>query len=98
MNFEGKSGYFLKLGATTLFVLCLLSIGISGVIGIILALKVNFLLAIAVMVALCFFLFPIYLICLAIYNIGQNAENISAMLDLVKSTADKVNEMTSNPQ
>ena len=98
MTNEGNSGTTLKSCATAFFVLCLLLVGIPGAIGVVMALKISFLLALAILAGLGVVMFSVYLLSFAIATIGENAENISAMLDLVKSTADKVNEMTSNPQ
>ena len=93
MTNEGNSGTSLKSCATTYFVLCLLLVGIPGAIGVVKALKVSFLLALAILAGLGVVLFSVYLLSFAIATIGENAENISTLLFQINSTADKVNEI-----
>lgn len=95
MTNEGNSGTNLKSCATAYFVLCLLLVGIPGAIGVVMAFKVSFLLALAILAGLGVILFSVYLLSFAIATIGENAENISVLLDLAKSTQDKVNDTMS---
>ena len=95
MTNEGNSGTTLKSCATAFFVLCLLLVGIPGAIGVVMALKISFLLALAILAGLGVVVFSVYLLSFAIATIGENAENISVLLDLAKSTQDKVNDAIS---